>query len=82
MGEKVVMVNRAPGLTLWGAVVAERMGFDHDAAVTLAAVRDGRAGRGLRAGGAAGGGLRPLRAVPAADTARKEWPGPRRCFGP
>ena len=39
MGEKVVMVNRAPGLTLWGAVVAERMGFDHDAALTLAAVR-------------------------------------------
>lgn len=32
---KTVRVNRAPVLTLWGAVVAERMGYDHDTALTL-----------------------------------------------
>lgn len=31
----VVLTNRAPVLTLWGAVVAERMGYDWDAALTL-----------------------------------------------
>jgi len=30
-----ITINRAPVLTLWGAVVAERMGFDRDAALTL-----------------------------------------------
>src|SRR5207253_8815027 len=30
-----VSINRAPVLTLWGAVVAERLGFDEDAALTL-----------------------------------------------
>ena len=31
----VIMVNRAPVLTLWGVVVAERLGFDHDEALSL-----------------------------------------------
>ena len=31
-----VMVNRAPVLTLWAAVVAEFLGFEHDEALTLA----------------------------------------------
>ena len=35
MSRRVVMVNRAPVLTLWAAVVAERLGFDRDAALTL-----------------------------------------------
>ena len=35
MPESTVMINRAPVLTLWGAVVAERMGYDWDAALTL-----------------------------------------------
>jgi len=39
-----VMVNRAPVLTLWGAVVAERLGFDADEALTL-----GKAMAGLNA---------------------------------
>jgi hypothetical protein len=39
-----VMVNRAPVLTLWAAVVAEVLGFDHDEALTL-----GRAVAGLNA---------------------------------
>ena len=30
-----VEINRAPVLTLWGAVVAERMGYDAEAAATL-----------------------------------------------
>jgi hypothetical protein len=37
-------VNRAPVLTLWAAVVAERLGFDRDEALTL-----GRAVAGLNA---------------------------------
>lgn len=39
-----VKVNRAPVLTLWGAVVAERLGFDWEEALTL-----GRAVAGLNA---------------------------------
>jgi hypothetical protein len=30
-----IAINRAPVLTLWGAVVAERLGYDRDAALTL-----------------------------------------------
>jgi hypothetical protein len=41
---KWVMVNRAPVLTLWAAVVAEVLGFEHDEALTL-----GRAVAGLNA---------------------------------
>ena len=37
-------INRAPVLTLWAVVVAERLGFDHDEALTL-----GRAVAGLNA---------------------------------
>lgn len=40
----VVDINRAPVLTLWAAVVAERLGFAHDEALTL-----GRAVAGLNA---------------------------------
>jgi hypothetical protein len=39
-----VMVNRAPVLTLWAAVVAERLGFEWDEALTL-----GRAVAGMNA---------------------------------
>jgi hypothetical protein len=39
-----VMINRAPVLTLWAAVVAEALGFDYDEALTL-----GRAVAGLNA---------------------------------
>lgn len=39
-----VPVNRAPVLTLWAAVVAERLGFSREAALTL-----GRAVAGLNA---------------------------------
>jgi hypothetical protein len=30
-----IEVNRAPVMTLWAAVVAERLGYDHDEALTL-----------------------------------------------
>ncbi len=43
MGESVT-INRAPVLTLWAAAVAERLGYDHDAALTL-----GKAVAGLNA---------------------------------
>lgn len=39
-----ISINRAPVLTLWAAVVAERLGFTHDEALTL-----GRAVAGLNA---------------------------------
>src|SRR4051795_419262 len=33
--DRTIRVNRAPVLTLWATVVAERLGFDRDAALTL-----------------------------------------------
>ncbi len=38
MTVKKVKINRAPVLTLWAAVVAERLGYDHEAALTLGKV--------------------------------------------
>ncbi len=35
MGKSTVTINRAPVLTLWAAVVAEQLGFDSDAALSL-----------------------------------------------
>ncbi len=39
--ENAVMINRAPVLTLWGAVVAERCGYDEEAALTMGKVLAG-----------------------------------------
>lgn len=36
MPGKKIEINRAPVLTLWAAVVAERLGYDHEEALTLA----------------------------------------------
>jgi len=36
MAPHTVTINRAPVLTLWAAVVAERLGYDHETALTLA----------------------------------------------
>ena len=41
MAATVLDVNRAPVLTLWAAVVAERQGYDWDAALTLGKVMAG-----------------------------------------
>jgi hypothetical protein len=35
MSEDKVVINRAPVLTLWAAVVAEQLGYEHDTALTL-----------------------------------------------
>ena len=44
MAQNKILINRAPGLTLWAAIVAERFGFDHDEALSL-----GKALAGLNA---------------------------------
>lgn len=44
MLKRTVLVNRAPVLTLWAAVVAERLGYDRDEALSL-----GKAVSGLTA---------------------------------
>ncbi len=44
MTNKKVKINRAPVMTLWAVIVAERMGYDPDAALTL-----GKAVAGLNA---------------------------------
>src|SRR6202162_5807569 len=44
MPAKTISINRAPVLTLWAAVVAQRLGFDEDEALTL-----GKALAGLNA---------------------------------
>ena len=44
MTEDKILINRAPVLTLWAAVVAERLGFKHDEALSL-----GKALAGLNA---------------------------------
>ena len=44
MAKRTISINRAPVLTLWAAVVAQRLGFDEDEALTL-----GKALAGLNA---------------------------------
>lgn len=44
MASKKIKINRAPVLTLWAAVVAERLGYDEETALTL-----GKAVAGLNA---------------------------------
>jgi len=41
MAANTISINRAPVLTLWAAVVAERLGFDKDEALTLGKVLAG-----------------------------------------
>src|SRR5260370_29372208 len=44
MASNTISINRAPVLTLWAAVAAQRLGFDEDEALTL-----GKAVAGLNA---------------------------------
>ena len=61
---KAIKVNRAPVLTLWAAVVAERLGHDQDAAITLGRAVAGSSARakakaiGIAGDGHEGGDLR------------------------
>jgi hypothetical protein len=41
MAKKTIAMNRAPVLTLWATVVAQRLGFDEDEALTLGKVLAG-----------------------------------------
>jgi hypothetical protein len=70
MAATTISINRAPVLTLWAAVVAERFGFDHDEALTL-----GKAVAGLnaQAKGRRLGILKPHEEK--AQKARKKKPG-------
>ena len=67
MSESELRINRAPVLTLWGAVVAERCGHSRDTALTLGKVLAGlnaqKKGQalGLYHGGDAGAGGEPKR---------------------
>lgn len=63
MATKTVLVNRAPVLTLWAAVVAERLGYERDEALTL-----GKALAGLNAQSK---GRRLAIFTPAAESGKK-----------
>ena len=41
MATNTVTINRAPVLTLWGAIVAERLGYEREAALTMGKVLAG-----------------------------------------
>jgi len=69
MNRDIVQVNRAPVLTLWAAVVAERLGFDRDEALSL-----GKALAGLNAQ-SKGRRLGIFKPVEKPETARKTSPG-------
>ena len=43
---KIISINRAPVLTLWVAVVGQRLGFDEDEALTLGKAGRQRGGKG------------------------------------
>src|SRR3954447_20557834 len=49
-----IRINRAPVLTLWAAVIAERLGFDRATALTLGQAVAGHHRTTARAGGRAG----------------------------
>jgi hypothetical protein len=70
MASETIMINRAPVLTLWATVVAERLGFDPQEALTL-----GKAVAGLnaQAKGQALGIFHPSEEKP--ERARERGPG-------
>ena len=49
MGDRKIKINLAPVLTLWAAVVAERLGYDWQTAVTLGKAVGGSERTGQRA---------------------------------
>jgi hypothetical protein len=58
---KSISINRAPVLTLWAAVVAERLGFDEDEALTLGKAL---AGMNAKAKGRRPGNFKPYEEKP------------------
>jgi hypothetical protein len=70
VAKKTVKINRAPVLTLWAAVVAERLGFDWSAALSI-----GKAVAGLNA--QAKGrrlGIYARREAAPGEREREKWP--------
>ncbi len=63
-----IKINRAPVLTLWGVIVAERLGYNHDEALTL-----GKAVAGLNAQskGQRLGIFKPAETTPEAEDGKK-----------
>jgi hypothetical protein len=63
-----IKINRAPVLTLWGVIVAERLGYNHDEALTL-----GKAMAGLNAQskGQRLGIYKPAETAPEAEGGKK-----------
>jgi hypothetical protein len=51
MPKRILSINRSPVLTLWAAVVAQRLGFDEDESLTLGIVRGQRRSNSLNQGG-------------------------------
>lgn len=72
MGANTITINRAPVLTLWGVVVAERMGFDPACALTLGKAM---AGLNAQAKGRAIGVFGPPRATERDGSPKKTGPG-------
>jgi len=74
-----IRVNRAPVLTLWGVVVAERLGFDHNEALSLARISQRvcrqcvESSTDIRSSAA----QRPTGADKTSRPARRFWPEPR-----
>ncbi len=65
---KTLKINRAPVLTLWGVIVAERLGFNHDESLSL-----GKAMAGLNAQskGRRLGIYKPAESEPEAESGKK-----------
>ena len=80
MPKKTVTVNRAPVLTLWASVVAERLGYDMEEALTLGKALAGlnaqTKGRSLgifKAPKAVEGKPKPKRGIGVTISVRSEW---------
>jgi hypothetical protein len=74
MAGPTITINRAPVLTLWAAVVAERMGYAHDEALSLAKAMAGlnaqRKGRSL---GIYAAKAKPEGPIPAGSRGEELW---------
>jgi len=74
MKSKKVSINRAPVLTLWAVVVAERLGYDHTCALTLgkAVAALNAQAKGQRLGIFEKPKERPIKVIPKAEKEEKE----------
>ncbi len=68
MAKETILINRAPVLTLWAAVVSERMGFDREEALSLGKCL---AGLNAQSKGRSLGIFKPAEAKAAAKKAKR-----------